>query len=297
MKSAMYKKILVPLDGSRLAEKALPYAMDMATRFDSEIVLIYVRLPAEDPYHPVLKSYLKKVADDIKEKTDIEINHAIVSVGEVVRHPADGIVNYASDNNIDIIIMASHGHSGIKHWALGGVSDKILRISDIPVLLVRADSEEKVSFNNILVPLDRSGVAECVFPHVSGIAAGYDSHRVTLLHIVEPHFLLASDYYDYGNQQYLIEEYQRIERMNKNAATKYLKKIMGKTGLDDSVVHIEVITGNVAESVVDYTKSDKVDLIVMASHGRSGVSRWVLGSIADRVLHYSDLPVLLVRAE
>jgi nucleotide-binding universal stress UspA family protein len=298
-----YQKILVPLDGSKLAEKALPYARDLAVRFGGEIILINVRLPAEDPSHPALEPYLKKIKENMDSQVHtlakdekINIHPVTVSVGDVARHPAEGIVDYATSENVGLIVMASHGHSGIKHWALGGVSDKVLHISNIPVLLIRAGRDGGKMFNKILVPLDGSELAECIFPQVTNIATGYDSSGIVFLRVVEPFFDPAPGERDDGGHVYTRKEVQEIEQRNEGAAEEYLGQVINQIGLEPARMQSEVLGGNVAETIINYAKNSGIDLIIMSTHGHSGISRWTLGSITERVLHYSELPVLLVRA-
>ena len=137
----MFKKILVPLDGSKLAEQALPYAVEMAARLDSEITLLCV-IGADDAqdYDKNL-TYLKGVASETKQdagklldkaEEDIKVETVIV-----VGNPAEKIVDYAATGKISLIIMASHGRSGISRWALGSVAEKVVRAGSTPVLLVR----------------------------------------------------------------------------------------------------------------------------------------------------------------
>ena len=137
----MFKKILVPLDGSKLAEQALPYAVEMAARLDSEITLLCV-IGADDAqdYDKNL-TYLKGVASETKQdagklldkaEEDIKVETVIV-----VGNPAEKIVDYAATGKISLIIMASHGRSGLSRWALGSVAEKVVRASSTPVLLVR----------------------------------------------------------------------------------------------------------------------------------------------------------------
>jgi len=292
-----YQKILVPLDGSSLAEEALPYARVLAARFGSEITLLNVRLPAEDPYHPALKSYLEKAVAKLQETggEKLRINTVIWSTNKLIRHPAEGIADYAEKENINLVVMASHGHSGIRHWALGGVSDKVLHISNIPVLLVRADRNEHYTFSKILIPLDGSELAECILPYITEIANIYDSSDVAFLHVVEPFFHPVPGESDDGGHVYTEKDVREIEHRNLSAADQYLEQIKERTGLRPAVVHHEVLAGNVAETIIGYSKSNAMDLIIISTHGHSGMSRWTLGSITERVLHYSDLPVLLVR--
>ena len=301
-----YQKILVPLDGSKLAEKALPYAQDIAIKSGSEISLLNVRLPAEDPYHPILKPYLDKVANNLnrdiknqmpKRKKHVEIYPLTVSGSEFVRHPAEGIVDYSLKEKIDLIIMASHGHSGIKHWALGGVSDRLLHMSNIPVLLIRAGGNSSNTFDRILAPLDGSELAECILKHVTKIAAVYNSSKIVFLRVVEPFFHVVQGEGDGGDHVYTEKEIHDIELKNKSSAKNYLEKVMDKVGPERSITKAEVLAGNVAETIIDYSRNNDIGLVIMSTHGHSGMNRWTLGSITERVLRYSELPVLLVRAQ
>ncbi len=301
-----YQQILIPLDGSKLAEKALPYAQDLAAKFDCKIILLNVRLPAEDPYHPALEQYLEKMANTLKrdihnQKTEknrhVEIDPVTVNTSDLVRHAAEDIINYAAREKVDLIAMASHGHSGIKHWALGGVSDKLLHISNIPVLLVRANTDEHNGFDKILVPLDGSELAECVLPHAQVIGIGYNCSRVTFLRVVESLLHSAQGESDGGGNVYTEKEVQEIEYRNEDVAKKYIRQVAEKVGFKRSIIHTEVLSGNVAETIIKYAENNDIDLIIMSTHGYSGMSRWTLGSISERVLRYSGLPVLLIRGE
>jgi nucleotide-binding universal stress UspA family protein len=305
MKTKMYRKILVPLDGSELSEKALPHAVDIAQRFSGDITLLYVRLPAEDPYHPELQSYLNRTAEELKKKarstsasreTDIKVEFDTVSAGGLVRRPAEAIVRYSDENGINLIVMASHGHSGIRHWALGGTSDKVLRMSSMPVLLVRAGGNSCTAFDRIIVPLDGSETAECVFPHVKQIASVHGSSRIVLLHVIESTDSGITDGSGETGKSPTEKGIPDSILKNKAKSMRYLRRIKKQTGLENDLVKIEVLEGNVAESIVDYTAGSDTDLIIMSNCGSSGETKWPLGSIADRVLNHSDAPVLLVKA-
>jgi nucleotide-binding universal stress UspA family protein len=145
-------------------------------------------------------------------------------------------------------------------------------------------------FNKILVPLDGSELAECVFPYVEDIAKLRNS-RVEAAFVVE--------HYDmpfYGAVVYDEENLKEIEQSAKKGAEYYIgtvqKRLMAK-GIDTEAV---VLEGKIADTLVDYATSNGFDLIVMATHGRSGLARWVVGSVADKILHYSTVPVLLIRS-
>jgi len=140
----MFEKILVPLDGSKLAELALPYAEELAARTGSQITLLRVVTSSEAEDYDKNQVYLKGVAKEVKidtkklrEKPEGEIKaETVVLTG----NPAEAIVDYAATKKISLIVMASHGRSGIGRWALGSVAEKVVRVGNTPVLLVRSEA-------------------------------------------------------------------------------------------------------------------------------------------------------------
>ena len=147
-------------------------------------------------------------------------------------------------------------------------------------------------YTKILVPLDGSELAECVLPHVESIANGCSVKDVVFLRVVEPfHRLSSLD--GFALQQADLKKY---EADNKAAAGKYVKDLINRTKLDGANAKGEVITGVAAESIANYATKNDVDLIVIATHGRSGITRWAWGGVADRVLRSACVPVLMVRA-
>ena len=145
-------------------------------------------------------------------------------------------------------------------------------------------------YQKILVPLDGSELAECVLPHVEVLARGCQAKSVVFIRVVEPIHQPAGDYVMDPDQ------IKKIESEHKWAAEAYLKKISAKVSLAGAIVKTEVLYGLPAETLAGYATKNQVDLIVIATHGRSGVSRWVWGSVADRTLRSSCTPVLMVRA-
>ena len=145
-------------------------------------------------------------------------------------------------------------------------------------------------YKKILVPLDSSGLAECVLPHVESIAKGCGVESVVFLHAV--------DTYNPGFvEAYFTEDQLKEVRVkNETAAREYLDQVVSRVKLDGVQLEKQLITGRAAEGIADYATKNGVDLIVIATHGRSGVSRWVWGSVADRVLRSASVPVLMVRA-
>jgi len=145
-------------------------------------------------------------------------------------------------------------------------------------------------YQKILVPLDGSELAECVLGHVDALARGCQAKSVVFIRVVEPIRQTGGEYMMDQDQV------KKIESESKQDAGEYLKKISAKVSLGGAVVKTEVISGRPAEILAEYATKNQVDLIVIATHGRSGVSRWVWGSVADRILRSACVPVLMVRA-
>ena len=146
-------------------------------------------------------------------------------------------------------------------------------------------------YKKIMVPLDGSKLAECVIPHVEAIAEGCQSAELVLLRIVEPERV-----YTVSDSAMDPNLAAARESERRKAAESYLETIASHFPQDKMECTCKAITGRVAEKLVDYCVENSVDLIIIATHGRSGVTRWVRGSVADKILHSSTIPVLMVRA-
>jgi len=144
-------------------------------------------------------------------------------------------------------------------------------------------------YEKIMVPLDGSELAECVLPHVEGFIKGCHVSNVVFVRVVEP--ITAP----VGNVYIGREESRERESTRKSAVKDYLNQIVDRLKHEGTELYSEVLVGRVADSLADYTEKNDIDLILIATHGRSGVTRWVRGSIADKILRYSNVPVLMVR--
>jgi len=154
-------------------------------------------------------------------------------------------------------------------------------------------------YQRIMVPLDGSELAECVLPHVESIAKGCSAPNVVFVRVVEPvHLPITAA--SYGGPAFTGEDAVKVRKeldeRNKTAAQEYLGDIIRRSNYDGTALQAEVIMGKPADSLAEYAEKKEVDLIVMATHGRSGISRWVWGSVADKILHAACVPVLIVRA-
>lgn len=307
--------MLVPLDGSELAEVVFAYAKELAGRLSLDVTLLHVCSPTEQELAPMHRSYTEHMAgivklqvEAIQKKVGIQPGSKEVETrGELaVGYPAEQILSYADENDIDLILMATHGRSGIRRWAIGSVADKVLRASKVPVWLVRAGIPEEVVYDEwprrtILVPLDGSELAESVLPHVETLAKqrGAELVDVVLLRVCDPP-IISSDYPEAIMPLSWEEHVEQQMAWCKRASEKYLagvEKQLKDAGLK---VRSEVLVGNPpldnpANEIIDYANRNPFNLIVMATHGRSGISRWAYGSVAARVLLGVSSPLFLVR--
>jgi nucleotide-binding universal stress UspA family protein len=301
----METKILVPLDGSSLSEQSLPYATTLGQRLPAELVLFSaVAIPSD-----VLES-LAKVglgSEPLFEELEIEageyletvthhLSKAELSVSHVVlrSRAAEAIVAYAEQADIQLIVMASHGLGGLQRWMHGSVAEKVLQSASVPVLLVRAKEgitqklPEAHPCRRVLVPLDGSKLAEQVLPAIIPIAAALGC-EVTLLRV------LAVDTAGPFTGRWYLPQNSSFETADQDARS-YLEGLASHIEEQGIRVSTAVQLGPVAKSIVEYAEGHDVDLIAMCTHGRTGIARWALGSVTDRVLRTGDKPVLLVRA-
>jgi nucleotide-binding universal stress UspA family protein len=298
----MYERMLVPLDGSELAEVALPYVKELAIHLGSEVILVNVRAPAENPDEPEHRVYISKMATKTEQEIiksphlpsgyKVKVDSVIIGSPGLLAHPAEEIVDYAEKENVSLIVMATHGRTGISRWALGSVANKVARASKCPVLLIRANADVKknVYLDKIMVPLDGSKQSETVLPYVETLAAKLRA-RVILLHVV------VQPYKVYAGSEGVVEVPYTEEEIKslKAGAEEYLQKVSNKI-MDTGVTAIfEVRVGSAGEEIIRAEGETGVDIVAMSTHGHSGFSHWGYGSITDKVLHAGNKPLLVVR--
>jgi nucleotide-binding universal stress UspA family protein len=290
----MYEVILVPLDGSNAAEIVLPYTIEIGAKLGSEITLASVSETHATNIDHLYQSYLDRIKNEMHELVkDYSREELRVFSKILLGKPADEILRYADETNAGLIVMASRGSSGQGPWLLGNIAAKVLRATTRPVLLVRAPASEaalreKRLIRRILVPLDESEVGEAALPSTEALALGLGADLI-LFRVLEPIAVMA------GEDGYSSAHIPSNEESRKASAMQYLdgigKKLKGK-GLGVSSV---VVIGSSADQIIDYAKANTIDLIAMSTHGRTGIGRWVFGSVTDKVLHAGDTPVLVAR--
>jgi len=308
----MYKRMLIPVDGSRLSQATFVYAKELAGRPGVDVTLLNVCSPDEREMLPMHRAYVEHMAgivklqvEAIQKKVGIQPGgKAVAAHGELAvgSFPAEEILRYADENDIDLILLATHGRSGIRRWTMGNMADKVIHSSKNPVWLVRASMPEDVVYDKwqrktILVPLDGSEMAESVLPHVEALAKQRDAELVdvVLLRVCE-HAIIPLNYAE-GIPMGWNKQLEQATARCKQVAGQYLagvEKRLKDTGL---TVKSEVLVGKAADEIADYAKRNPFNLIAMATHGRSSIGRWTYGSVAEKVVAGVSSPLFLVRPQ
>ena len=299
----MYNRILVPLDGSTTAEKVLPYSRYLANKFKVPVELLSVVDIGEIASHMVSDkarfldsiiedavasgaSYLRRVATTFKG-TDVTCT---VERGR----PEDAIIERAATDKAMLITMATHGRSGLSRFLLGSVAEKVLRGTANPLLLVRAVNDAvpgaEAVLKSITVPLDGSELAERVLPMAAHLAKELELQVELFRAYHIPYDVYAGEEGLYG------DEYDELLGSVRDEAKEYLeKKAEELKSLGVGKVTCTIKEGSAGDEIIALGRATADNLVAMSSHGRSGVKRWVLGSVAETVVRHSGDPVLIVR--
>lgn len=285
----MWKKILVPLDGSDLAELALPYARELASAFNSELILLHVSEPAEKKHLHMHQLYMEKVAGQMTKHIK-KVSPLIIS-----GKPAGEIVKFTEKNDIRLIVMASHGSSGIIPWVTGGIASKVIGATGVPLLLIKATkpqhkTEEKHLISRILLPLDGSEAGEAAITRVEGLKARLEAEVILLEVVPEGRHIRTI-----GGIDHILYPEQEMETF-KAEAREYLDKVYKRLQRGKGELKVEIRSGEVAKEILNYAKKKEASLIAISSHGHSGMTKWVFGSTAQKIIQDSPMPVLVVKA-
>lgn len=296
----MYDKILVPLDGSELAEVSLYYAQGLAGSLHSSITLVYVKDPNDMTSPYMYECYLRNMVQRVKaaaEERAAETGGGEIKVDCKVLEgdPAEEIIDYADKSKVDLIVLSTQGKSGVRRWAMGNVADKVINATRRQVFLVRATGAKsdvhKKRLKRILVPVDGNKGSESILKFVVHLATKLNL-EVTLLHVW---VTTTADFY--SGLTALEESLKATKRIRKSKKG-YVEKLadrLRKDGVKVKAVFIETSLGDEATEIINLAKEGDFSLVAMATHGRSGVSRWIFGSNANKVLYGGSTPLLLVR--
>lgn len=303
----MIRNIMVPLDGTRFAEAALPAAMYLARRDNALLHLVKVWKPFASPLLDTSlwlekvdewekverendRRYMAEVARRVMEASDVP-----VSIKFLLGRPEDELVKWADDADMDIVVMATHGDGPVSRAWLGSVADRMVRNSSVPVMLVRpAEENPEVDLSpgkpirRILVPMDGSPLAEQALKKALLLGRGAEETEITLLTVAG--FPLSAPRPGGG-----ITDTAPFVKAQKDAAESHLFRIAQHMASWGCTVTTRVVADPITwKAIVTFARANGFDLIAMATHGRGGVARMVLGSVADKVMRSSTVPTLLV---
>ncbi len=341
----MFKKILVPLDGSALSKGVLPHVRALAACCGSEIVLLRVipeigmRIvtPAvvAQTVEQTVSSLPPVLPDDlsiyeVSARSDLEAIVAELAAAGLRAKArlgsgpvTEGILDAAAEESADLIAMSTHGRGGLSRFLLGSIASQVVQHASIPVLLVRAKAKpaDTSGYRRILVPLDGSDFSRLVLPYVKALAVCSHAEVLLLQAVPEPEIDPGEAYWTlaFGGSASLGEvprwasdvpsserqawvESMRAELSRRMAAAKasaqdQLSSIAEELKAAGITKHeVLVQFGAPADVILEMAQASQSDLIAMTTHGRGGLQRLLLGSIADKVIRHADVPVLLVRA-
>jgi len=298
----MFRKLLVPLDSSQFAEQALARAVGIARDSGAAIHVVLVHQPmayggfTDVPWSGDVadaeRKYLQGIVDQLAPK------QVVVTSAVVEGNPVDAICREAVSTGTDLIVMASHGRTGLSRFWVGSVAAGVIRNSTAPVLLVRPakekhDKVERVYLRNILVTLDSSAESEEIIPFALDLAQS-ERGSLTLLRVVQPVVWISPTTgipFAYSPMVYDEELTKNVVASAEGEIANTKQRLQGLGYAVDT--HVEV-SEKVAQAIADFVKAHNIDLVAMSTHGR-GASRLFLGSVADKVLRSVDVPMLLHR--
>lgn len=340
----MQRQIVVPLDGSRPAEKALPHAVALARATDSGLTLLQV-VSIPQPENPLawgvrVVSTVSALREEMLESAHEYLRDVTLRLGsegmpvhvEVLEgDAAEAIIVYAEQHpEVVMIVMATRGRSGLTRWVLGSVAEKVLQASPVPLALIRpqvgSGSQAEVdasafgrrglpsipTYRTILVPLDVSVLAEEALPQATVLAAATGATLLLVsvmplpdrIHLPIPPRVTRDEDANNAEAGTLLPPRQSVAKVlkdlyerEKQALTHYLASVArrvegaGTAGIE---VRTRVLEGDAAKEILRASGEGGADLIVMSTHGRGGLSRLWLGSVAMKVVREAALPVLLV---
>lgn len=295
----MLEHILLPLDGSTLAERVLPHAVSLTEAFGSKLTLLRVVYQDEEMnssgfVNPMewqmrkteAEAYLKSVQTRLSE-AEIESDVQIIE-----GKPAQQIVDFAHQNNVQLLVMASHGSSGISEWNINSTVQKVLLRAKMPVMIVRSYQEPQetlkgLNYKNIMIPLDGSTRAECTLPLAESISA-VQNGTVFLSHIVEePHLPCQTPLSE--DEEAVIEQ---LNTINEKESKKYLQAVKDRLNIDKIETIVER-SKKATYSLHKIIEREKIDLVLLSAHGFSGDNCWPYGKITLNFIAFGTTPLII----
>ena len=281
----MYKVIMVPTDGSGFEREAILVALRTAERSNAKVRLVRV-LASDDRAAALSELYALAAECRSESKAEISVDLHSGPVGDVLQ-------GYARRHHVDLIVMSTHGRTGLSRLSLGSVTDSLIRHTSIPVLVVKPQEsylhpQADRAFNKIVVPLDGSVLAEQVLPRVLSLAKLEDA-EVSLVQVLVPR--------SYSKKELADPDLSWWDR-DVSLAQAYLFRIASRLRRNGLIVTADIVIGeNAAHAIGDFASREKANLIAIATHGRGGLARMLRGSVADALMHSGVMSMLVLKPD
>ena len=281
----MIDTILVPTDGSDEAAVAVDHGIELATRFNAAVHVLHVvdvrkmeTAPDSDDARVRGQELVGAIAEEAQDQ-ELSVTTAVLR-----GTPSERILQYASKEDLDLITMGTHGRTGVQRYLLGSVAEKVVRLSDIPVLTVRLSTERPQYFpyKNVLVPTDGSRGARGATDWAITVADAYGG-TIHALSVTESAAL-----------GFDVRSSIQLEQMQ-GAAEDAVTAVVGAAhdaGLDATST---VSQGTPYKEILAYIDEHDIDIVVMGTHGRGDLDRYLLGSVAEKTVRTSPVPVMTIR--
>jgi len=285
----MYDDILLPFDGSDGARDVLDHACDLAHWADATVHVLYVadttRNSTTVVEDGVVDGLVRRGEETVAEATEILDTPGVEYETDVVQgNPAPTIAEYAERYGQDLVVMPTHGREGISRYLVGSVSEKVVRLSSVPVLTARMRPDEKLTFpyETVLIPTDGSEAATRASQHALSLAAALDA---------TVHVLSAVDETALGLDVRSAVAGQESERVARRAVED-VASAAAERGVTNTVTHVE--HGAPAEAILECVRSNDLHAVVMGTTGRRGTDRILFGSVAEKTVRSAPVPVVTV---
>jgi nucleotide-binding universal stress UspA family protein len=301
MEAAVINHILVPLDGSTLAECVLAHVMAIAPVTNAHVTLIHVLEHSDSksnnlPIDPMGWHMQKQELQTYLEQTATRLQNSGLDVSQVLLEgkSAESIIEYAHLNNVDLIALSTHGRTGLSGWNVSSVVQKVLLRSYRSILLARAYActpEEEVHYKRLFIGSDASARAEFMLPIAISLAQFYKCEVILGTVVEKPQLIQRMPLSDEDTK--LINQ---VTEKNQELAAHYHEQVTTQLSLRDINVRSSVIVADHAVSALHDLVSDaKADLVILVAHGESGERRWPYGSIATSFIAHGDTPLLIMQ--
>lgn len=298
----MFQKIVVPLDGSKEAEHALDVAVYFSKLYDADVLLVQTSDLPVTMAESMGQKYLE-LREELRQESIAYLKH----LGEKLQlrdkvqtkvmegHPVERLLEACKDFSADLVIMTSHGKSGLERWLLGSVTESFARRSPVPVLVLRGANPVHLPLGKkILVTLDGSTLAEAILPVATDLAEQAQGELV-LFHSYHDGVSNSFEFADH--ELYPPKEGERDLNDVAQIAQTYLDKKVEALKSSSVKAVGKSSKSYPAEAILEMAKTEDVDLIALTSHGATGLTKWIFGSVAEKILRHADRPILIKNSD